>query len=154
MIQRIQTIYLLLAAVLTACTTFLSLGTFTTGTEEFTLQAFGLKNADGATVQPTAYMGILLVLALAVAVVTIFLYKRRMLQIRICVVEMILLAGSQAMTVIYYYLSCRVFSSVEFQAHSLKLPLVFPAIALIFTFLAARAIFRDEILVRSVDRIR
>lgn len=154
MIQRIQTIYLLLAAVLTACTTFLSLGTFSTGNEEFTLQAFGLKNADGATVQPTAYMGILLVLALAVAVVTIFLYKRRMLQIRICVVEMILLAGSQAMTVIYYYLSCRVFSSVEFQAHSLKLPLVFPAIALIFTFLAARAIFRDEILVRSVDRIR
>ena len=33
-------------------------------------------------------------------------------------------------------------------------PIVFPAIALIFTFLAARAIFRDEILVRSVDRIR
>ena len=154
MIQRIQTIYLLLAAALTACTTFFSLGTFSTGTEEFTLRAFGLKDAEGATVQSTIYMGILLTLALAVAVVTIFLFKRRLLQIRMCVVEMILLVGAQAMTVIYYYLSCRVFSSVEFQAHSLKLPLVFPAIALIFTFLAARAIFRDEILVRSVDRIR
>ena len=154
MIQRIQTIYLLLAAALTACTTFLSLGTFSTGTEEFTLRAFGLKDAEGATVQSTIYMGILLTLALAVAVVTIFLFKRRLLQIRMCVVEMILLVGAQAMTAIYYYLSCRVFSSVEFQAHSLKLPLVFPVIALIFTFLAARAIFRDEMLVRSVDRIR
>ena len=154
MIQRIQTIYLLLAAALTACTTFLSLGTFSTGTEEFTLRAFGLKDAEGATVQSTIYMGILLTLALAVAVVTIFLFKRRLLQIRMCVVEMILLVGAQAMTAIYYYLSCRVLSSVEFQAHSLKLPLVFPVIALIFTFLAARAIFRDEMLVRSVDRIR
>lgn len=154
MIQRIQTIYLLLAAILTACTTFLSLGTFSTGTEEFTLQAFGLKNAEGAIIQSTIYMGILLTLALTIAVVTIFLFKRRLLQIRLCVVEMVLLIGAQAMTGIYYYLSCRAFDTVEFQAHSMKLPLVFPVIALILTFLAARAIFRDEMLVRSMDRIR
>ena len=85
---------------------------------------------------------------------TIFLFKRRMLQFRLGVVEMILLLGAQIVMGIYYFLSYRLFSSFEFHAQSVKLPLVLPLIAMIFTYLAVRAIFRDELMIRSMDRIR
>ena len=91
MIQRIQTLYLLLAAGLVACAAFLPLASFASGGEEFRLYAFGLRTADGETVQSTLYMGILLALALVLPLTTIFLFKRRMLQFRLGVVEMILL---------------------------------------------------------------
>ena len=51
MIQRIQTLYLLLAAGLVACAAFLPLASFASGGEEFRLYAFGLRTADGETVQ-------------------------------------------------------------------------------------------------------
>ena len=146
MIQRIQTLYLLLAAGLVACAAFLPLASFASGGEEFRLYAFGLRTADGETVQSTLYTGIPLA--------TIFLFKRRMLQFRLGVVEMILLLGAQIVMGIYYFLSYRLFSSFEFHAQSVKLPLVLPLIAMIFTYLAVRAIFRDELMIRSMDRIR
>ena len=149
MIQRIQTLYLLLAAGLVACAAFLPLASFASGGEEF-----GLRTADGETVQSTLYMGILLALALVLPLTTIFLFKRRMLQFRLGVVEMILLLGAQIVMGIYYFLSYRLFSSFEFHAQSVKLPLVLPLIAMIFTYLAVRAIFRDELMIRSMDRIR
>ena len=51
MIQRIQTLYLLLAAGLLAATVFMPSAYFACGTEEFTLNAFGLKDAAVAKVQ-------------------------------------------------------------------------------------------------------
>lgn len=56
-------------------------------------------------------MGILLALALVLPLTTIFLFKRRMLQFRLGVVEMILLLGAQIVMGIYYFLSYRLFSS-------------------------------------------
>ena len=152
MIQRIQTLYLLLAAGLVACAAFLPLASFASGGEEFRLYAFGLRTADGETVQSTLYMGILLALALVLPLATIFLFKRRMLQFRLGVVEMILLLGAQIVMGIYYFLSYRLFSSFEFHAQSVKLPLVLPLIAMIFTYLAVRAIFRDELMIRSLRK--
>ena len=69
-------------------------------------------------------MGILLALALVLPLTTIFLFKRRMLQFRLGVVEMILLLGAQIVMGIYYFLSYRLFSSFEFHAQSVKLPLL------------------------------
>lgn len=154
MIQRIQTLYLLLTAALVACAAFLPLATFAGGGDEFRLYAFGLRAADGTTVQPTLYLGILLALALALPLVTIFLFKRRMLQLRLGVVEMILLLGAQIMAGIYYFLSYRVFSAFEFHVQSVRIPIILPLVAMIFTYLAVRAVFRDELTVRSMDRIR
>ena len=93
-------------------------------------------------------------MALVLPLTTIFLFKRRMLQFRLGVVEMILLLGAQIVVGIYYFLSYRLFSSFEFHAQSVKLPPVLPLIAMIFTYLAVRAIFRDELMIRSMDRIR
>ena len=63
MIQRIQTLYLLIVAILMALTLFLPLAWFASDAGEFTLRAFGLETAAGEVAQPTSYLGILLVLA-------------------------------------------------------------------------------------------
>ena len=91
---------------------------------------------------------------LAPAMVTIFLFRRRLLQIRLCVVEMVLLLGSLVMEGVYYFLSWRVFSDLSFHTQGFKPAIVLPLVCLLFAYLAARAVFRDELLVRAADRIR
>ena len=154
MIQRIQTLYLLIIAALMAVTLFSGLAWFAGDAGEFGLYAFGLKTAEGELVQSTVYMGVLLALACALPLVTIFLFKRRLVQIRLCAVELVLLIGAGAMMGIYFYLCNRYFADSEFYSHTLKISLVFPLVCLVFDLLALRAIFRDEKLVRSLDRIR
>lgn len=154
MIQRIQTLYLLIAAALVAATVFTPLAYFACGNGEFALNAFALTDDAGETVQSTVYMGVLLALSGILPFVTIFLYGKRLVQIRLCVVEMVLLVGSMVMMGIYYYLSVRAFSQGEFLAKSVNIGMFLPSAALIAVILAVRAIFRDEMLVRSADRIR
>ena len=84
MIQRIQTLYLLLVVVLTGLALWLPLVDFTVGADTCTLTAFGLKDAAGITLLPTVYLGVVLVAACLVPLVTIFLFKRRLVQIRLC----------------------------------------------------------------------
>lgn len=153
MIQRIQTLYLLIATALMSVTIFTPMAQFFDGTQEYTLTAFALKDAAGVTAQPTIYMGILLALAGLLPFVVIFLFKNRQLQIRLCAAEIVLLVGSLVVMGIYYYLSARLFESVD-GVGSLKLGVIMPLIAIVFVALATRAIFRDEVLVRSLDRIR
>ena len=154
MIQRIQTLYLLLVVVLTGLALWLPLVDFTVGADTCTLTAFGLKDVAGITLLPTVYLGVVLVAACLVPLVTIFLFRRRLLQIRLCVVEMVLLLGSLVMEGVYYFLSWRVFSDLTFHTQGFKPAIVLPLVCLLFAYLAARAIFRDELLVRAADRIR
>jgi len=102
------------------------------------------------------YLGILLVLAAVLPLVTIFLFRRRLLQIRLCAVEMMLLIGAFVMEAVYYFRLKALFADLATTAAhaSLKLPMIFPLLALFFVFLASRAVFRDEMLVRAADRIR
>lgn len=154
MIQRIQTLYLLLIVALTAVTLFAPLAWFGNDAGEFTLYAFSLKDGAGEAVQSAIYMGVLLAMACALPLLTIFLFRRRMLQLRLCVVELVLLAGAATMEAVYYFLSYRVFSVAEFHTQGFRPAIALPLVCMLFAYLAARAIFRDELLVRSLDRIR
>ena len=152
MIQRIQSLYLLAVAVLMACVAFMPLANFLAGVEEYKLYAFALKGADEQFA--TIYMGLIVALSAILPLINIFLYKKRLLQIRLCAVEIVLLLGSMVFMAIYYYLSNRMFSELEFHAQSLRMTTIFPLVSLVLTYLASRAIFKDELLVRSLDRIR
>jgi hypothetical protein len=55
---------------------------------------------------------------------------------------------------IYYYLGNSMFSQFEYHAQGIHIAIIFPLVAIILDYLALRAIFRDEMLVRSLDRIR
>lgn len=153
MIQRIQTLYLLIATALMAVTIFTPMARFFDGVQEYTLTAFALKDAAGAVAQPAIYMGVMLALAGLLPFVVIFLFKNRQLQIRLCAAEIVLLIGSLIVMGIYYYLSYRIFNAAN-GIISIKAGVIMPLVAIVFVALAIRSIFRDEVLVRSLDRIR
>jgi hypothetical protein len=154
MIQRIQSLYLLLAAALMALTLCLPIAMFTVASGEvFTLSAFSLSSALQS--QSTLWMGILLSLAAALPLVTIFLFKNRMLQVRLCAVEIVVLLGCIAFMAIYFWLSgANALEDAVVLHRQFGWAAIMPIVALVFTALAARATFKDEVLVRSLDRIR
>lgn len=135
MIQRIQSLYLFLAAALMAVMLFVPLaedghGSLTAFSPEFDLVP-----------------GLLLCLGALLPFVAIFLFKRRKAQMRMCRAAMVLqLAGQLA---VGFFLWKIMDSEVVFSPVC-----VLPLVCIVLTWLALRAIRRDEALVRSIDRIR
>ena len=154
MIQRIQSLYLLVAAALVGGALFVPLAWFAGSAGEYSLHAFALRAAGGEAVQSTLYMGLLLAVACVLPLITVLLFRRRLLQIRLCAVEVVLLGGGLIMECIYYFLCQRVFGELDFRVRIMRPAAVLPLAALVFVVLAARAIFRDELLVRAAERIR
>ena len=89
---------------------------------------------------------ILFSIALAAQLLAIVALKSRTLQMRLSNLAALLLLGLQIwMAVSYFTANPR--PSLSFTA-------IFPIVAAILDFLAARAILRDELLVRSASRLR
>ncbi len=156
MIQRIQTIYLLAATSLLATFILTTLATFSTANDIYTLSVLGIKNAEGVMVFPMPYLIFIAALAALLPLVNIFLFKRRMLQVRLCVVQIVLTLGVLVVAGVYYYLSNRYFGSeTEGVVNaSIRIVCALPIVAIIFDYLALKAIFKDELLIKSLDRIR
>lgn len=154
MIQRIQSLYLLLAAVLMGVALLAPVASFTVSTGDvFTLSAFSLSSATVS--QSTIWMAILMVVATVLPLVTLFLFKRRMLQVRLCAVEIVLLLGCVAFEAIYFYLAgANALEGIGVEHRHLGWAAIMPIVALVLTAMAARATFKDEVMVRSFDRIR
>ena len=147
MIQRIQSLYLLLVAVLTGLMLLMPLGTFLGGTEEMYLTAFGFSDAADGTPVLTAYgLAATVIAAALLPFVTIFLYKKRLLQFR--------LAGVMLFEIYYIWGGARSLSTLAVSAWKLSAAAFFPPVSLIFTYLALRGIRKDILLVKSLDRIR
>ena len=84
------------------------------------------------------------------ALITIFLYKNRVLQLRLTVFNAVLMAGYYGMLFMYLF-----FAQVKFGAKwYLEIVAAFPLVCIILAFLAMRGIARDEALVKSLNRIR
>ena len=84
------------------------------------------------------------------ALVNIFLFRRRALQMRLCTFCIILLVGWYAALVAFAYILGDGLVG-EFRP---QLWAAIPAINAILLYLAFRGILRDEMLVRSLDRLR
>lgn len=154
MIQRIQSLYLLIAAALMGLALILPVASFTLSSGDvYTLSAFSLSSS--AESQSTIWMGILMAAAAALPLITLFLFKRRMLQVRLCAVEIVLLLGCIAFEAIYYYLSgANALANVDIVHRKFGWAAIMPIVALVLSAMAARATFKDEVMVRSFDRIR
>ena len=152
MIQRIQSLYLLVAAALMSLTLFMPIATFVVDGNTYELSAFALSCGDMS--ESTLWMGVMLVMATLLPLVVIFLFKRRTLQVRLCAVEIVLLLGSLVMIGLYYWLTSRLFESLVVEHRQFGWGAPMPLVSLVLTALASRAIFKDEVLVRSLDRIR
>jgi len=155
MIQRIQTLYLFLALVLMVLLLVFPVAEIMGEDKQlfqFKLSGIYEQSGTGSALYMLSWpLLILLLIIQLLYLIAIFLFKRRRLQMRLCIYNILLLAGMTAL--MYYYLSFT-FRETIAEEHSYKLPFVLPVIAIILTYFAFRAIRRDEILIRSIDRIR
>lgn len=150
MIQRIQTVYLLIIVALTVAMLFFPLAVLQIDNQFMTFDAIGISTmaAQPELVYPTWGLFALMVVISFIALVTIFLFKKRMLQIRLCIFNGLLMLGIYAMFAFFIW---------NQQGHvvtTLKFALAFPFVSLILDYLAIRNIGADEALVRSLDRLR
>ena len=70
---------------------------------------------------------------------------------RICVYNMLLQIG--LLGLMYYYMSV-IFRKMNAVEYSYRLAVILPVISIILTYLAYRGIRKDDILIRSMDKIR
>lgn len=139
MIQRIQTIWLLLA---TVCA-FLSLrlafysGSFTEG-----LNAALFKELNGTSTIPltiaTVAVGLL-------ALINIFLFKNRTIQLRLCIAGILL----EALVIFLYYTEIK-----KFTTGNLSIASLLQALIVLFFFLAGRGISSDQKIIKESSRLR
>jgi len=154
MIQRIQTVYLLAIVVLMIATLFLPLTILQAGDSMCSFDASGISTM--LTDQPELLYSTWSLFALTAAIaiislVTIFLYRKRILQIRLCIFNAILMLGFYGLYAFYVWNVSKDLGDVSITG---KIALTFPFISLILDYLAIRNIGADEALVRSLDRLR
>jgi Domain of unknown function (DUF4293) len=147
MIQRIQTIYLFISALLIASLMKLKFADLSVNNELFTFVAKGIYSGEELIFNGFAIFIFIPLIALLHFVV-IFLYKKRILQIRILVFSIVLLLGLFGL---FFYFTYAGFDDVKV---AFKIPVVFPLVAVILDYLAIRSIGKDEALIRSLNRIR
>ncbi len=94
---------------------------------------------------------IMVLLIAFISFMNIFQFNRRIIQMRVCVLNALLMIGLLILMFYYYFVIKR---SLQVETHALKLPFIIPVVSIIFTLLAYRGIHRDEMLVRSYDRLR
>lgn len=155
MIQRIQTFYL---AIATALSGFLLRGPIVRlvgdDYKTYELNFKGIYSVDegvaGDVMEKSLPLTIILIAVPVLFFLAIFLYKRRKLQIRVTVFSTLLLIGAFLLMLFYIFYTGR-----KLEAELIfNIKLTFPIIGAIFGYLAFRNILKDELLIKSYDRIR
>ena len=156
MIQRIQSVFLFVAAIVTIILLFISIGDIYTAEAQYTFTCFNVHLPNGQVVMSTIYIALILILSACISIYAIFKYKDRMKQTRIVSINMLIF-------LIAIMLMIWVFPDFLFQRKGLMqegdifrfnywiMIFVIPPVCM---FLANRFIRKDERLVRSADRLR
>lgn len=156
MIQRIQTVFLLLLAISMLGLLGLPLwheSDAKTG-QSVELTAFHLTETTptAGTDSHTILIGILAVISAGVALYEIFQFKNRLQQMKLGMLNTLVIAGTLIAVVYYsYYVGEPIIPATEGER---EIGFYMPFVALVLNAVANRFIRRDEQLVRSVDRLR
>ncbi len=150
MIQRIQTIYLLVVVALGITLLFMPVLQLVTPEEAAELQVWEVSAFGGAPLEGIWGLALTTVLIPLLALVDIFLYRRRILQARLNIFLVMLCLGWYGVLAIYVWLA-KLSLSVDW--HILPWAAI-PLICMVLTLMATRRILKDEALVRAADRIR
>ena len=151
MIQRKQSVFLLLAVIISVICLSLPVGFYLPkgmGLDD-TLMNLWIRHGNGAIDFATCPLFIILLVSSVISLLTIFAYKNRKLQVLLCNIIMLLNAG--------WYIAYAVFGTVKVPEEMTFRPALaaaFPLVAVILTLMARRGVIADEKLVRAADRIR
>ena len=142
MIQRIQTIYLLLAAVFIIAMMCLPVATlYTNGI----LSGYVYGCSVGVNVLLLVSY-VVFGLAAAISIINIFVFKHRKVQMKLCTFAVILTILASLLVGYVIYTICSEVRPTVYAS--------FPLVSIVFNVLASVAIRKDERLVRSADRLR
>ncbi len=155
MIQRIQSLYLLISALIMGMTLLVPFMNFQTDAGIVSVTAFQIKDISSAIFIESASIKTLAIAVITTGVLSlaaIFFFKKRALQLKLIRYSIILKLA--LLTVIAY------FTFVILKETEIKIAVIpqvgtlFLVVAMVVDWLAMKAIKKDEELVRSVDRIR
>ncbi len=135
--QRLQTLYLCIATGLIVALFF--------SVKAFTLGPGGVHSVELTYIKYTPYL-ILLILITILQLLAVFTFNARVFQMRTAVLSAILMIALQAWIGVDYFTADK---ELIF-----KFTAVFPLVAAILNFIAARLILRDQLLVESVSHLR
>ena len=135
--QRLQTLYLCIATGLIAALFF--------SVKAFTLGPGGVHSVDLTYIKYTPYL-ILLILITILQLLAVFTFNARVFQMRTAGLSAILMIALQAWIGVDYFTADKEWI--------FKFTAVFPLVAAILNFIAARLILRDQLLVESVSHLR
>lgn len=176
MIQRKQSLHLLLIVALMVAMLFMPMATMTVGADK--AQEAVTTAADGTIIKTTVaassnielnvwglytdgkleasllYVTILTFAIIAVAFITIFLYRRRWLQLRLCFVLGVMLIGMLIFEGIYITKFISLAETQPLAAVKYSIADFFPLLGLVLVVFAYRGVTKDISLLRSLDRIR
>ncbi|MCB0395148.1 MAG: DUF4293 domain-containing protein [Flavobacteriales bacterium] len=154
MLQRIQTVFLILAAGFVMPLLYFPLGEvkMAEAEEAAPFYVYGLMDGLSGNVKLfTVPLFVLLSLSILLSFVTVLLYKNRTRQM---LIGRIILVALLIFQVAIFYYAYAIISHNEAWVFEMSPVTVLPVVSVVFVILALRAIRKDEELVRSMDRIR
>lgn len=147
-IQRIQSVYLLIAVILMIVFAFFPALTFELGGREFVYGALKAGKVGVTHIDPLMLM--LVVLISLLAFIDIFLYKNLQRQMTVCFVDIIIgLAMLVAICIQAFVVNGKEGVTLQWQWY-----LALPVLSIIFLMLAHKAMSRDKKMLRDADRLR
>ncbi len=150
MIQRIQTLYLLAIVILGVTLCFQPVLQFVSPEEAAELQVYELSALGGAPLPGVWGLMLATLLIPVLALVDIFLYKKRILQARLNIFTAMLCLGYYGVLAIYVW-QAKLALGTDW--HLLPWAAI-PLVCFVLTLMATRRILKDEALVRAADRLR
>ncbi|MCF6342457.1 MAG: DUF4293 domain-containing protein [Bacteroidales bacterium] len=157
MIQRIQSVYLLLAIVSLAAMFFFPLATFIGGDkDQLVLYIYQLLSEvpDSKPDVPFYFIYpnlLLAALSLLITFISVFMFKKRMLQLKMVRLVILLILVLIGVFFFYYAVELEKASGIAAQY---DFGAYLPLAAFAFLLLAYRGIMSDEKLIRSSERLR
>lgn len=153
MIQRIQSLYLLLVAILNGLLFVLPLNDMLSGGHIIRISVTGIfELIDDKTILIADLFPLLVInsISIVLAFAAIFLYKNRKAQMRLTIYNSLINVSITFLALFYAY---QVASTHNIQL-GFSIGLILPLIGAFLSFLAFKAIKKDDNLVKSIDRIR
>lgn len=162
MIQRIQSIYLMLIVICQSLLFATALATFTSYETSFNLSLMGfykLSSAGNEMLINSYSLVAVNILVILFTLFVIFSFKNRKNQIKLAAFNFLLIC-SFVVLMFYSFDNAKSLLDNSYNTQGAELSttygigMILPILSLIFNFLAIKGIRKDEELVRSADRIR
>lgn len=162
MIQRIQSVFLLVAAIIAIVLVFIPFGYVNTTDTQYLFNSLVLKYnyPDGHAVVRVYYVAFTFLVCAALSLIALFSYKNRVRQTQIISINMIVYLVALLLVlwicpdVIFKKYFAIINTNYEYEFAHKILFVILIAVEAVSLYLANRYIKKDEALVRSADRLR